>query len=599
MPVCRLHALLFVVPLVVVHVGALAQVRIHMATAQQADCIATTDGNGLQVLDGAADVFATGVMLSGDGCSVGMGESDDDYAIVISGPPSATVPATIDVRWSVSPNAARCMYGGTGATGWPSGAGACQGATCTGEHLARVTLTEAGIYDFELMCTNPSGYASGSVSAAAAPRGAQSPLRLRMRTVHQADCTATIDANGLQPIAGTPDFRATGVVLSGSGCIDATALRADYDTTITVPSTATVPSTIGVQWSATQEATRCMHGGSRANGWPVGSSACTGSECAGTHANPVTLDRAGVYTFDILCTNATGHASARVIAVPGDDDPPQDHFALIAPSNAIVGVPFVVSWNLAGATSCVGNASRDGNPEALPGWTYAGSPDSPRGVIATAAGVHVLTLTCSTAAGPITSLPASVAAVIAPGCLSEERRVSVASLSYPEVAGSPTRANVDVRYFDNLWGHANASDPVTPWPGVDGSTIGILNWNREKFVAARFDVPANAPPMFGQFQHAQYFVSPALLMAISPLCGDFGFEPACVQTVERGEALRWTIGASSPTACPLFPGVPYYFNVALADPATLACGTSGICPGIAIRHVVSIVDAIFSAGFDP
>ncbi|HVT31182.1 MAG TPA: hypothetical protein VHE32_00935, partial [Rhodanobacteraceae bacterium] len=115
-----------------------------------------------------------------------------------------------------------------------------------------------------------------------------------------------------------------------------------------------------------------------------------------------------------------GAANAAGGGYGGDDDPvfasdfdeifppyPQA-FPLIAPDRASVGLPFDVSWNVSGATGCVGWA---GAGVSLPGWTDVFTPTSPRSVTASMPGTYGLRLICSNAAGSAFSLPVNVTVI--------------------------------------------------------------------------------------------------------------------------------------------------------------------------------------------
>ena len=409
-------------------------------------------------------------------------------------------------------------------------------------------------------------------------------VTVRMTTTQQTACVATTDAQGLSLIPGGTDLQASGVTLTGEGCGSGTA---DFQAGIVVPETATVGQATNVVWTASQAATQCTYGGTAGlTGWPVGTRACQGAACAGSHTVPVTVTAAGTYTLNVTCTNSTGFAEGAGTTTVGPPTPAG--FALTAPSTAVAGTAFPVSWSVIGATSCTGAASLNGSSVNLTGWTDSTSATSPRSVTATQNGTYSLTLTCSNTAGSVTSQPASVSVGVADSCPSTPLvRMAVGNIRYPNT-GSGVRNNVDLTVYDNIWGHLNNTDGVTPWPGVNGTQPAILNWNRATYVAAKFHVPANeSTHQYGRLGYGTYYSGPPMTLSISSTCGDFSpTNPVCVSTHGAGESFnKWVIDPFT-NGCPLTPNTDYYVNIKMADPNTSECGSNGVCPGIAINNTL-------------
>jgi len=419
------------------------------------------------------------------------------------------------------------------------------------------------------------------VGALVAPL-ASAQVQIKLTTTQSQDCTALTDSQGLRLAPDGVNLLATGVALSGNGCGGNNA--ADYQVATSVPANVTAGTAFNVSWSAAAAATACYYSGSSAAGWPVGNSACTGAACAGSHNTSVTVAAAGSYTFGMICTNATGAASGTTTATGAPQPPQPNGFALTAPATATVGTPFSVSWSVSGATSCTGTASLSGSSANLPGWTDTTSASSPRSVTAAVAGAYTLQLICSNAVpGNATSQQAIVVVgggVDPDNCpLTPMSRLSVASIKYPNVPSSGTRNNMDVTKFENIWGHINAVDNATLWPGVSGAQPAIIAWGKTQYVAAKFHVPAGqSTTANGWLGYGSYFSGPAITLAISTQCGDFTpVNPLCVTTRNGGESFgKWRI-VPNLNGCPLTPGQDYFMNMRMENPQTADCGGNAVC----------------------
>lgn len=225
---------------------ASAQVTLHLNTAQQTSCVATTDASGLSLVPGGTDLQASGVTLTGAGCGGG------DFQAALSVASTSVVSGNpVNVTWSTAQAATQCTYGGSaGLTGWPLGASACQGAACAGPHVVPVTPTAAGSYNLSITCTNDTGF-------------------------KQAALTATAPATAPQP--------------------------ANF--ALTAPATATINTAFQVSWSVTGAAS-CT-GSAQLNG---SSTSLTGwtDTTSPTSPRTVTATQAGTYTLDLSCANTVG-----------------------------------------------------------------------------------------------------------------------------------------------------------------------------------------------------------------------------------------------------------------------------------------------------
>lgn len=243
--------------------SAHAQVTVHMTTAQQKSCTATTDANGLTLVPGTTDLQATGVGLSGDGC--GTSGSDFQAALNVS-PTTVTAGSPVTVTWSAGQPATRCMYtGSTGLTGWNVGAVACQGAQCAQPHTATVTPTAATTYNIAVTCTNETGHREAALTATSPPTKPQ------------------------------PD----GFALSAA------------------PVSPNVNTAFDVSWSVTG-ATSCT-GTAKFNGNPLTSLTGWIGTTTTTSPRTVTASQAGTYTLQLACSNTAGTSNSQELTVVVND----------------------------------------------------------------------------------------------------------------------------------------------------------------------------------------------------------------------------------------------------------------------------------------
>jgi len=281
-------------------------------------------------------------------------------------------------------------------------------------------------------------------------------------------------------------------------------------------------------------------------------------------------------TTDLQATGVTFSGNA----CSGIAPPSPANFGLTAPATVGTGSQFSVSWTVTGATACTGTATLAGNPTTLAGWTDGTSATSPRSVTAPVDGTYVLTLACSNAGGSVTSAPATVVASTGGGdgdnC--PAGRITSSNMAY--VPSSGTRPNVDVRVWDNIWGHSTSTDTTVAWPGRIDSQPSILQFLRTGYIAAKIVVPAGQSNSYGWISHTDYNYGLDLTVSISETCGDFSPANAvCHMQTTSGQLLvPWRVGAGG--FCPLLPGHTYFFNMKPTDPAagtTTCAATSSTC----------------------
>jgi hypothetical protein len=408
------------------------------------------------------------------------------------------------------------------------------------------------------------------LSIAASSSFAVAQVRIEMTTPQQTECVALTDSAGLQLVPGSTDLAATGVQLSGEGCVSGGGSAADFAAQIIVPANATVPDTVNIQWSASPDATLCTYGGSNLPGWSTGTVACQGAACGTSHTNPVTIANVGTYNFSVTCTNGTGYSADSLTATPTNDPPTPPNFLLTAPATATTGVPFQVSWNVSGATACTGSASINGSSANLGGWTDVTSPASPRTANPTIAGVYALQLTCSNVFGSVTSQIKAVTVLQgSPGCPAGQ--LTVGNIGYPPNIDSNVRNNVDLTRFENIWGHNTPTDAALLWPGYPGTSPVVKAMGRTQYVAAKFHVPANAPStLSGYFKNVSNHGGLNVTTSISQTCGDFApAQAGCLRTnisPSDNGTVYWRMTNPTSFFCQLTPGQDYYLNIKNTDP---------------------------------
>jgi hypothetical protein len=291
-------------------------------------------------------------------------------------------------------------------------------------------------------------------------------------------------------------------------------------------------------------------------------------------------------TTDLQATGVTFSGSA----CSGIPAPTPPNFALSAPGTVTTLSAFTVNWSVTGATSCAGHASLNGNSANLAGWTDATSATPPRSVTAPIDGTYTLTMTCSNSGGSVTSAPATVVASTGGGgnpdnCPNPQNRLTTSAISYVPSGSPPTRTNVNMTSWDEIWGHATSTDtPAVPFPGRSNSQPTILNFGRTQYLAAKFHVPANAVPgtTYGWITHTEYNYGVDLTATISPNCGDFNdtsdLPPVCVVVgaLSGQQIVPWRVALLNSNFCQVTAGQDYFLNIRPANPTqgTTTCAAS-------------------------
>ncbi|HKE48427.1 MAG TPA: hypothetical protein VKB52_10205 [Rhodanobacteraceae bacterium] len=133
------------------------------------------------------------------------------------------------------------------------------------------------------------------------------------------------------------------------------------------------------------------------------------------------------------------------------------------------------------------------------------------------------------------------------------------------------RHNVDVSEFDNIFGHIDALDDLTDWPGVPGTSPTIKTIGRNEYVGAAFHVPFTAPSsLYGRLKHVIYSGGPHIDASISRTCGDFEpVDPYCLALNSANDDqvfLTWRVSAEMFHACTIEPDGDYFLNIRFTNP---------------------------------
>ena len=260
--------------------------------------------------------------------------------------------------------------------------------------------------------------------------------------------------------------------------------------------------------------------------------------------------------------------------------PTPDNFTLsVTPSAPISGTAFSVAWTVTGADTCTGSATLNGTPlSSLSGWTDTTSATSPRSVTASTAGTYMLSLTCANASAAVNSLPATVIVASGDACpVTPRTRATTSDINYRP--GTHIRHGVDLREWENIWGHLSDSDDGIPFPGPNGASPTIQTLGKNQYIAAEFDTGTLPTNYSGAYTNVSYGAGPNLDMSISTACGDFApTTPGCLATnVSSGEnyLVWWRMVNGNDYTCALQPNTHYYLNLQFHDPATTGPGCTG------------------------
>ncbi|MFZ2237565.1 MAG: hypothetical protein WBP11_07765 [Dokdonella sp.] len=355
------------------------------------------------------------------------------------------------------------------------------------------------------------------------------------------------------------------------------------------------------QWAAVNAAS-CTYGGSFANGWPSGQSACsTGASCQTLHNVTLSPPSAGQYQFSLTCTNATGSTTSTSGVRTVSSNPP---VITAGPMTWSVlpwssGQTKTVTWSASNADSCGFSATTLPNGVSLQQFLSGGvsvcssaascALNNSLTLNATVAGTYGVSLNCTNSSGGNVSssqswnVTQSTATCLSPA--TGWNRLTTAQIYYQSFwQGAGVK---DVTEFASIWGRnysVTGAPIVNQWPGraqqLVMPAIGI-----NQFVSAKFRTPSSGatkghtflidPTSYGLSGGDGVGPVARVSMTVSTKCGDFdtnsAFIPSQCTASQMAANDIFGIYTNSPVGCSLQPDTEYYLNVIyapLTSPAT-------------------------------
>lgn len=159
-------------------------------------------------------------------------------------------------------------------------------------------------------------------------------------------------------------------------------------------------------------------------------------------------------------------------------------------------------------------------------------------------------------------------------------RLEVANMTYGPVDQN-FRLDVDVTEWDNIFGHGNPFDGITPWPGVIGTSPVTHTLARTEYMTIHFNTGAAPNGRYGWLIYPSNSGGlsganpPDIQAKISTTCGDFsapqpGEQTACFKQRAYSDDTRflsWRIGSgTNPIYCYLAPNTDYWINIKPYNP---------------------------------
>jgi len=166
-------------------------------------------------------------------------------------------------------------------------------------------------------------------------------------------------------------------------------------------------------------------------------------------------------------------------------------------------------------------------------------------------------------------------------------RIETSDVAYAD----GTLTDVDVTYFENLWGRSSVGLDPEPFPG-SSTTIGILEFAMSDYIAASAFIEPYVPEEISglyKYSGSQAPDNPHIDFSISETCGDFSArlgECVAYDVEPDGALVGWSFVSHDIPTCVLHAGRNYFLNVRVTDPST----PSPACPGnVCAIRVSSIV----------
>lgn len=235
-------------------------------------CLYTTNALGISADPQSGNLQATGDFSTG--CP--QTGSALPLPVIVPGPADWALPLpwaigqAATVQWAAV-NATSCTYGGSSATGWPSGTLACSGTACQTLKTISISPPAAGTYQFSLSCSNATGSSAPSISES----------RVVAAAVVQPVITGPASWGTLQPWSA-----------GGTKSVSWSATNADSCSL----SATTLPAGVTLAQFTGGGSTSCNSAGS----------------CAAAHPLTLTAPVAGNYGLLLSCSNNTGGSGTSI-----------------------------------------------------------------------------------------------------------------------------------------------------------------------------------------------------------------------------------------------------------------------------------------------
>ncbi|HJT96926.1 MAG TPA: hypothetical protein VJ696_01310 [Rhodanobacteraceae bacterium] len=143
--------------------------------------------------------------------------------------------------------------------------------------------------------------------------------------------------------------------------------------------------------------------------------------------------------------------------------------------------------------------------------------------------------------------------------------------------------DVDVRFFDGIWGRSGADDEPFPFPGLTIRAT-IADFERDGYLAAKFTVPAEFPDYYsGVFEHSAASAADdaPIDFSLSTACGYFPATrgPCTAHGVapDGSGMIYWVSNPQATGYCTVAPGQTYFVNVRLTNPAASENCAGNVC----------------------
>ena len=471
------------------------------------------------------------------------------------------------VNWSVSADASVCVRSGssnvTNATidGWSVGSVLTAPA---GTHHEPVIPKQGGTYTFGVICSNSTGYKTGSAPHIPGAPPSPAPVLTAM--------PASQSAGGGVTVSWPAMINAVSCTGGATRNTDQTPLTisnwprpfdpnlAGFTRSILVPAGLNVGDTLKLTLT-------CV------NGDNVAVSSAAPAEVTVVSATPIPV------TLQLTpATVTTGTPpSPATITVSAPANASLANMACTGTIQAVAG-PITSGWSgWTGAFSIPATGALSQTvtiPDGVAVGTYAFKMSCSLGQQSAAdTGTAVLTVADPGTAACSGTIPAGDPRLAGQVDTAQRTRMAIADVKYG-VVPQGTRTGVLFAEFANIWGFNAPTTPPPPvaWPGIIGASPGYL-MPRNGYFGAHFKTPAVGPnPPAGYFASSTYGGSDALSVSISTTCGDFAGDPAvnaCYANnvqADDGGTLNWqfdSTGATPPSRwfCYLKPNTDYYLNV--------------------------------------